>query len=69
MCIQLYLSVHLFQNKCTLQSKYKYKCDPQMHAHSLKCVHYNQNTNMFSQIHTSFKICTLQPKYKYKYDS
>ena len=68
MCIQLYLSVHIFQNKCTLQSKCKYKYDPKMHAHSLKCVHYNQNTNVFSQIHISSKMCALQLKYKCKYD-
>ena len=45
MCIQLYLCVHLLQNKWALQLKCKCKYDPQMHAHPLKCVHCNQNAN------------------------
>ena len=60
-CIQLYLSVHLLENKFALQPKCKSKCDPQMHVHPLKCVHCNKNTNAneFPQVHVSSKICAL----------
>ena len=70
MCIQLYLSVYLLQNKCALQPKYKFKCDPpNAHTFSRMCaLQLKYKCKCVSQMHISSKICALQPKCKCKCD-
>ena len=77
MCIQLYLTVHLFQNKCALQPKYKCKYDPPnartskicalQPKYKCKCVPPNayllQNVCIVTKIQIQIDLQMCIPKY------